>query len=192
MRQEWQHMSWQIDPYHVQVEFSVKHLGMMTVRGHFTDVTARGTIDPDRPSPDSIDIAIDTSSVRTNNPTRDNDIRGANFLDVEHFPEITFKSTSIRPTGDTHFALTGDLTIKNVTRPVTLNVQKYGEFNDPGMFGHRIAYSAEAQISRKDFGLTMNMVLDGRLVVGDEIKIEIELELVEQKVEAEAATAGAR
>jgi polyisoprenoid-binding protein YceI len=181
-------MSWQIDPYHVQVEFSVKHLGMMTVRGHFTDVVASGTIDPDQPKPDSIDITIASASVRTNNPTRDNDVRGPNFLDVETYPEITFKSTSIRPTGDTRFAITGDLTIKGVTRPVTLDVEKYGEFTDPGMMGHRLAYTAETQISRKDFGLTMNMVLDGRLVVGDEIKISVELELVESKEEV-AATA---
>jgi polyisoprenoid-binding protein YceI len=181
-------MSWQIDPYHVQVEFSVKHLGMMTVRGHFTEVTAAGTIEPEDPKADSIDISINTASIRTNNAARDNDVRGANFLDVEHFPTITFKSTSIRPTGDTHFEVTGDLTIKGNTHPATLKVQKYGEFNDPGMFGHRLAYSAETEISRKEYGLTANMILDGRFVVGDEVKISIELELVEKKEEA-AATA---
>jgi polyisoprenoid-binding protein YceI len=177
-------MSWQIDPYHVQVEFAVKHLGMMTVRGHFTEVTANGTIDPDNPSPESVDITINAASVRTNNPARDNDLRGANFLDVEHFPTITFKSSRIEPTDDTHAKITGDLTIKGVTHPVTLEVMKYGEFNDPGRMGHRMAYSAETEISRKEFGLTMAMMLDGRFVVGDEVKITIELELVEQKVPA--------
>jgi polyisoprenoid-binding protein YceI len=171
------------------VEFSVKHLGMMTVRGHFTEVTASGTIeDPSNPHPESIDITINAASIRTNNPTRDNDVRGPNFLDVEHFPTLTFKSTSIRPIGDTQFEMTGNLTIKGVTRPVTLKVMKYGEFNDPGMMGHRIAYSAETEISRKDFGLTMNMMLDGRFVVGDEVKINVELELVEKKDEVAAAT----
>src|ERR1043166_748827 len=174
-------MSWQIDPYQAQVEFSVKHLGMMTVRGHFTDVTAKGTIDPDNPRPDSVDITIAANSIRTNNPMRDNDLRGPNFLDVERFPTITFISTAMRPTGDSQFAMTGDLTIKGITRPVTLNVTRYGEFNDPGMMGHRMAYSAETEISRKDFGLTMAMMLDGRFVVGDEVKINIELEIVEKK-----------
>src|SRR6185369_11546467 len=102
----------------------------------------------------------------------------ANFLDVATYPTITFKSTRIEPTGDTKFRLIGDLTVKGVTHPVTLNVMKYGEFNDPGMMGHRIAYSAETEISRKEFGLTMAMMLDGRFVVGDEVKISVELELV--------------
>jgi polyisoprenoid-binding protein YceI len=180
-------MSWKIDPYHVQVEFSVKHLGMMTVRGHFTEVNANGTIDPNSPSPESVDITISADSVRTNNPTRDNDVRGPNFLDVEHFPTITFKSTRIEPTGDTNFRIIGDLTIKGVTHAVTLNAMKYGEFNDPGMMGHRIAYSAETEISRKEFGLTMAMILDGRFVVGDEVKISVELELVESKEAAATA-----
>lgn len=174
-------MAWQIDPYHLQVEFSAKHLGMMTVRGHFTEATASGTVLPDDPSASSVEVTIPVASVRTNNPARDNDIRSGNFLDAEHFPTITFKSTSIRPTGPELYDLTGDLTVKDVTKPLTLKVMRYGEFNDPGMMGHRMAYTAEGEINRKDYGLTFNMMLDGRWIVSDEVKINIELELVEKK-----------
>lgn len=92
---------------------------------------------------------------------------------------MTFKSSSIVATGNDQYALTGDLTIKDNTRPVTLQVTRYGEFNDPGMMGHRIAYGAQTQINRRDFGLTFNAVLDGRFVVSDEIQITIEGEIVE-------------
>ena len=171
---------WQFDPYHTQVEFSAKHLGMMTVRGHFPDVTANGFIDPDHPEASSVDITIQTASIRTNNPQRDNDLRTSKFLEVDKYPTITFKSTKIEAAGQDRFTMTGDLTIKGNTRPVTLSVVKYGEFNDP-MMGHRIGYSAEGKINRKDFGLTFDMILDGRFIVSDEIKIFIEGEFVEQK-----------
>jgi polyisoprenoid-binding protein YceI len=178
---------WQFDPYHTQVEFSARHLGMMTVRGHFLDVTATGFIDPDHPEASSVDVTIQTASIRTHNENRDNDLRSSNFLEVEKYPTITYKSTKVEATGQDRFAMTGDLTIKGNTRPVTLSVVKYGEFNDP-MMGHRIGYSAEGQINRKDFGLTFNMMLDGRWIVSEEVQILIEGEFVEKKPEE---TAGA-
>jgi len=180
---------WQLDPYHTQVEFSAKHLGMMTVRGHFTEVNAAGDIHPETPEASSVEVTIGAASIRTNNEARDNDLRSENFLDAAKFPVITFKSTSVEPAGQDHYLLKGDLTIKGIIRPVTLELHKYGEFNDP-MMGHRIAYSATTKINRKDFGLTFNMKLDGKFVVSDEIPIEIEGELVEQQEEA-AAEAGA-
>ena len=101
---------------------------------------------------------------------------------------MTFKSTSVESTGQDRYTLTGDLTIKGNTHPVALDVVKYGEFNDPGMMGHRIAYSATSKINRKDFGLSFNAILDGRLVVSEEIQIQIEGEIVEQQESAEAAS----
>jgi polyisoprenoid-binding protein YceI len=178
-------MAWQFDPYHLQVEFAVKHFGMMTVRGNFTEVTASGQIDPDNVPASSIEVTINASSIRTNNPQRDDDLRGPNFLEVEKYPAITFKSNRIEPIGDDRYRLIGDLTVKGNTKPLTLTVQRYGEVNDPRM-GHRIAYSAEGEINRKDFGLTVNMMADGRFVVGDEVKITIELEIVEVKADAAA------
>ena len=179
--------NWQLDPYHTQVEFSARHLGMMTVRGYFDELSAIADIDPDHPEAASVEVTISTASIRTNNGIRDNDIRSPNFLDVGKYPEITFKSTSVEPSGGDHFKLTGDLTIKETTHPVVLDVVRYGEFNDPGMMGHRIAYGATAKINRKDFGLSFSMMLDGRLVVSEEIQITIEGELVEQPQAAEAA-----
>ncbi len=178
---------WQFDPYHTQVEFSAKHFGMMTVRGHFTDVTATGTIYPDNPEASSVDVTVQTASIRTNNAQRDNDLRSSNFLEVDKYPTITFKSTKIERAGQDRFTLTGDLTIKGTTRPVTLNVVNYGEINDP-MMGHRISYSAEGKINRKDFGMTFNMLVDGKWVVSDDIQVLIEGEFVEKKQEQ---TAGA-
>ena len=170
---------WQFDPYHTQVEFTAKHLGMMTVRGHFLDVNATGFIDPDHPEASSVDVTIQTASIRTHNEQRDNDLRASNFLEVDKYPTIHFKSTRIEAAGQDRFTMTGDLTIKGNTRPVTLSVVKYGEFNDP-MMGHRIGYSAEGRIKRKDFGLTFDMMLDGRFIVSEEIQILIEGEFVEK------------
>ena len=178
---------WQFDPFHTQVEFAAKHLGMMTVRGHFTDVNAAGTIYPDNPEASSVEVIILTASIRTHNEHRDNDLRSSNFLEADKYPTITFKSTRIEPTGQDRFTMTGDLTIKGTTRPVTLNVVNYGEFNDP-MMGHRIGYSAEGKINRKDFGMTFNMMLDGKWVVSDDVQVLIEGEFVEKKQEQ---TAGA-
>ena len=177
-------MSWQFDPYHTQVEFAAKHLGMMTVRGHFAEITATGHIDPDHPEASSVEVTIQTASIRTHNSQRDNDLRSSNFLEVDKYPTINYKSTSIEPAGQDRYTMTGDLTIKGNTHPVALNVVKYGEFNDP-MMGHRIGYSAETQINRKDFGLTFNMMLDGKWIVSDEVDIFIEGEFVEQKQEQE-------
>jgi polyisoprenoid-binding protein YceI len=171
---------WQFDPYHTQVEFAAKHLGMMTVRGHFAEISASGHIDPDHPEASSVDVTMQTASIRTHNEKRDNDLRGSNFLQIDQYPTIHFKSTEIKQTGHDRFSMTGDLTIKGNTRPVTFKVVKYGEFNDP-MMGHRIGYSAESRINRRDFGLTFDMMLDGKLIVSNEVDIFIEGEFVEQK-----------
>ena len=176
---------WQLDPFHTQVEFAAKHLGMMTVRGHFAEVKAVADIDPDHPDASSVEVTMQTASIRTHNEARDNDLRSSNFLEVDKFPTIIFKSTRIEAAGTDRYTLTGDLTVKGITHPLTLQVIKYGEFNDP-MMGHRIAYRASGKINRKEFGLSFNMMLDGRFVVSDEIQIMIEGELVEQRP-AEAA-----
>jgi polyisoprenoid-binding protein YceI len=177
--------AWQFDPFHTQVEFSAKHLGMMTVRGNFPEVTVTGNVDVEHPEDATVEAVVNTVSIRTHNETRDNDLRSSNFLDVENYPTMTFKSTRIEPAGDDRYKVTGDLTIKGNTRAVTLAAVKYGEFNDP-MMGHRIGYAAEGQINRRDFGLTFDMMLDGRFIVSNEVQIMIEGELVER----EAAEAG--
>jgi polyisoprenoid-binding protein YceI len=179
---------WQLDPYHTQVEFSAKHLGMMTVRGYFDEVSAVADIDPANPEAATVEVTISAASIRTNNGMRDNDLRSSNFLEVEKYPVMTFKSTGVQTVDSDHFTLNGDLTIKGNTRPVSLAVTKYGEFNDEGMMGHRISYGAQTKINRKDFGLSFHAVLDGRVVVSEEIQITIEGELVEQKQDAAASS----
>jgi polyisoprenoid-binding protein YceI len=181
--------TWKFDPYHTQVEFSAKHLGMMTVRGHFAEVTATGDIDVEHPERSKVEATINTASIRTHNEQRDNDLRSSNFLEVERYPTITFKSSKIEPAGTDRYTMTGDLTIKGNTRQVTLKVVKYGEFNDPSM-GHRIGYAAEGQINRKDFGMRFDAMLDGKFIVSNEIQINIEGELVEAQ-ESEAQTKAA-
>jgi polyisoprenoid-binding protein YceI len=170
--------TWKLDPFHTQVEFSAKHLGMMTVRGHFAEVTATGELYPDHPERSKVEVTINTASIRTHNEQRDNDLRSSNFLEVEKYPTITYKSTKIEPKSPDRGTMTGDLTIKGVTHPVSLNVVKYGEFNDP-MMGHRIGYAAETKINRKDFNMRFDMMLDGKFIVSNEIEINIEGELVE-------------
>ncbi len=181
--------TWKFDPYHTQVEFSAKHLGMMTVRGHFAEVTATGDMHPEHPERSTIEATINTASIRTHNEQRDNDLRSSNFLEVEKYPTMTFKSTKIEPAGPDRYTLTGNLTIKSITRPVTLAAIKYGEFNDPNM-GHRIGYAAEGKINRKDFGMRFDMMLDGKFIVSNEIQINIEGELLEV-AETEKASASA-
>jgi polyisoprenoid-binding protein YceI len=180
--------TWKFDPMHTQVEFSAKHLGMMTIRGHFAEVTATGQLNPEQPERSTVDVTINTASIRTHNAQRDNDLRSSNFLEVEKYPTMTFKSTKIVQKSPDRGTLTGDLTIKGVTHPVTLNVVKYGEFNDP-MMGHRIGYAAETKINRKDFGMSFDAMLDGKYIVSHEILINIEGEFVEMEAKEPARTA---
>src|SRR5262245_13407225 len=171
-------MPWQIDPMHTQVEFAVKHFGMMTVRGRFNDVKASGTVDPGEPEKSRFEVVIDVASLNTHNAQRDNDLRGSYFLELDKYPTITFNSTRVEGLGGDSHALHGDLTIKGITHPITLQVQRLGEVSHEQM-GHRIAYAAEGQIMRRDFGMAFDMLADNRLVVGQEVKITIEGELVE-------------
>ncbi len=179
--------TWKFDPMHTQVEFSAKHLGMMTVRGHFAEVTATGDIHPDQPEHTSVEATINTASIRTHNEQRDNDLRSSTFLEIDKYPTMTFNSTKIEPAGRDRYKVVGDLTIKGITNPVTLSAVKYGEFNDPNM-GHRIGYAVQGQINRKDFGMRFDAMLDGKFIVSNEIQINIEGELLEAE---ETAKAGA-
>jgi polyisoprenoid-binding protein YceI len=170
---------WQLDPDNTQVEFSAKHFGMMTVRGHFAEVSTIADIDPEHPESSSVMATIQAASISTHNESRDNDLRSPGFLDIGRYKVITFKSISVQPAGPDQYTLTGNLTIKGITRPVRLKVTKYGELNDPDV-GHRVSYGARGQLNRTDFGVGIDIVLDGKLLVSNEIQIFIEGELVEQ------------
>ena len=167
--------TWQIDPKHSAAQFSVKHLGVSTVRGAFSKVTGSVTHDPADPSKDSLEATIDASSIDTRVEMRDNDLKSPHFFDVQKYPTITFKSKSVKSAGSGKLQMTGDLTIHGVTKEVVLDVDgPSAPIKDPMGPGQRIGASATTKITRQDFGIT---AAPG--VVGDEISITIDTELVQ-------------
>ena len=172
---------WNIDPAHTHVAFAVRHLMISTVKGRFTDI--KGTVkshDAD-PARGEVDIEIGVASIDTREPQRDAHLRSADFFDAERFPEITYKSRRIDGVQDDRFKLVGDLTIHGVTREVTLDVTSEGRARDP-WGGERAGFTATTKIKRGDFGLTWNQALEtGGVLVGDEVKITLDVELVKQQ-----------
>jgi len=169
--------AWKLDPAHSIVEFSAKHLMITTVKGRITDI--EGTIYTDEKDlkNSSVEATLKAVSLDTRTEQRDQHLRSADFLDVEKFPEIRFRSTKIQ--GDKqNFKLMGDLTIRDVTMPITLDVEFEGETKDP-WGGQRVGFSANGKIDRREFGLTWNQALEaGGVVVGNDIKISLEVQAV--------------
>jgi polyisoprenoid-binding protein YceI len=164
--------SYKIDPAHSSAQFSVRHLGVSTVRGAFMKVSGEAKYDPSDPTKGSLDATIDATSVDTRVEMRDNDLRSPNFLDVQKYPSITFHSKQTKSAGSGKLQIIGDLTIHGVTKEVTLDVDgPSAEVKDP--WGNmRIGASATTKISRKDFGVN-----GAPGVVGDELTITIDAEL---------------
>ncbi len=177
-------MAWKIDPAHSAIHFTVRHMMIANVRGEFEQFTGTIELDVEHPENTRVEVEIDAASINTREPQRDAHLRSADFLDVENHPHIIFKSTRVERTGETTARLHGDLTIRGITRPVVLDVEHTGIVTSP--WGHRSAgFEARAKINRKDWGLTWNKALEaGGVLVGDEIKIEIELELIEEAAAA--------
>ncbi|HEX2722675.1 MAG TPA: YceI family protein [Gemmatimonadaceae bacterium] len=167
---------WQIDPAHTNVEFAVKHLMISTVKGRFAGVA--GTLEGNLEDPErfKLDVTIDALTVDTRQAQRDGHLRSADFFDVERWPAIRFVGKRIEGdvTGD--FTLIGDITIRDVTRELKLNVTNEGSVLDP-WGGSRIGFSARGKLDRRDFGLVYNQALEtGGFVVGDEVKISVDVE----------------
>ena len=166
--------TWQIDPRHSSAQFSVRHLGVSTVRGAFTKVSGSANFDPADPSKGSLDATIDAASVDTRVEMRDNDLRSPNFLDVQKFPTITFHSKQIKAAGSGKLLITGDLTIRGVTKEVVLDVDgPTGPIKEP-MGNQRIGASATTKIIRQDFGVN-----GAPGIAGSEITITIDAELIQ-------------
>ena len=166
--------TWQIDPNHSAAQFSVRHLSVSTVRGAFTKVSGSATYDAADPSKDSVDVTIDANSIDTRVQMRDNDLRSPNFLDVQKYPTITFKSKQAKAAGAGKLQIVGDLTIHGVTKEVVLDVDgPSAQIKDP-WGNQRIGASATTKINRNDFGVKS---LPG--VVGDDITITIDTELIQ-------------
>ncbi|MFN8640048.1 MAG: YceI family protein [Dehalococcoidia bacterium] len=171
-------MAWNLDPTHLEVGFSARHLMVSRVRGRFTDVEADIHIDDANPDASRVVARIRTASVTTDAADRDAHLRSADFFDVERYPEMRFESTRVTRKGD-DIEIRGDLTIKDVTRPVTLK----GEFAGPvaGPWGGRsLGFDLEAEIDREDWGLSWNVALEaGGFLVSRKIKLHIAAEVVE-------------
>ncbi len=166
--------TWQIDPMHSSAQFSVRHLGVSTVRGAFTKVSGSAKYDPADPSKDSLEASIDAASVDTRVEMRDNDLRSPNFLDVQKYPTITFHSKQAKAAGTGKMQITGDLTIHGVTKEVVLDVDgPSAPVKDP-WGNQRIGASASTKISRKDFGVN-----GAPGMVGDDLTLTVDVELIQ-------------
>jgi len=169
--------AWKLDPTHTTVEFSAKHLMISTVKGRITDIEGTIYTNENDPKSSSVEATLKAASIDTRTDQRDQHLRSADFLHVEQYPEIKFRSTRIEGSKQ-EFKLTGDLTIRDVTRPITLDVTFEGQTKDP-WGGERVGFSASGKIDRREFGLTWNLLLEtGGLTVGNEIKINLEVEAI--------------
>src|ERR1035438_525434 len=171
---------YQIDSAHSRAQFSVRHLMVSNVRGEFTKLSGSLAYDASNPANSSLEARLEVASINTRDEQRDAHLKSPDFFDAEKFPELTFRSKQVAQDGD-GLRVTGDLTIHGVTREVTLTVEgPTPEVKDP-WGGYRIGATAETKIRRKDFGMTFNMALEaGGVVVGDEVKISIEIEAARQ------------
>jgi polyisoprenoid-binding protein YceI len=171
--------TWNIDPTHSEVSFTVRHLMVSKVRGLFTKFEGQITV-ADSLLDSAVTATVDMNSISTREEARDNHIRSADFFEVEKYPTMTFRSTAIRPDGG-DYVLVGDLTIKGNTREVEFTLEFNGVSPDP-WGGTRAGFTAATEINRKDFGVDIHMPMDGGgVVVGDKVKINLEVEAVLQK-----------
>ncbi len=170
--------TWNIDPMHSSSGFAVKHMVVSTVRGTFGKTTGTVNLDEKDVTRSSVEATIDTTTVDTGVAPRDNDLRSANFFDVAQYPTITFKSTKVQRAGKGKLKVTGNLTMHGVTKPVVLEVEGPTQaITDPQ--GHtRRAFSATTRLNRKDFGLSYSKMIEAGPVVGDQVQVQLEMEMV--------------
>lgn len=177
--------TWQLDPAHTNIEFAVKHLMIATVRGRFGDVQGTVQVDEENSRSAKVDVTIQAASVDTRQDQRDTHLRSPDFFDAPQFPTIRFVSRAIEGDSRKEFRLIGDLTIRGVTKEVTVNVSNEGQGVDP--WGNlRAGFSASAKIDRRDFGLTWNQALEtGGIAVGHDVKLTIDAEFFRALQESE-------
>jgi polyisoprenoid-binding protein YceI len=164
-----------IDAGHSEAAFQVRHL-ITKVRGHFADFAGAITFAPDDVAGSSVEFTIQTKSIDTNQAQRDEHLRSADFFDVEKFPLLTFKSTSVAQSGDSEYDVTGELTIRDVTKTIVLPVSYLGAAKDP--WGNaKVAFETEVTLNRKDYGLNWNAALEtGGFLVGDDVKVSLSIQ----------------
>lgn len=178
-------MTWEIDSAHSHVQFSVRHMMISTVRGEFEEFDGTIDFDADNPQNSSAEVKIDASSINTRETDRDNHLRSDDFLNAEEYPYLIFKSKRVEQLDDDRGRLVGDLTIRGVTNEVALDVEYQGMAKSP--WGQVSAgFSASTTINRKEWGLTWNQALEtGGVLVGDKIKIDVEVEIIKQAEETD-------
>jgi len=181
-------MSWQLDSAHSQVQFTVRHMMISKVRGEFQKFSGTVNLDESNPAATTLDISIDVNSINNREAQRDGHLKSPDFFNAEAFPAIIFKSTSVQVTGGNSAVLTGDLTIRGVTKEVKLDVEFLGFAKSP--WGNTSAgFTARGSLNREDFGLVWNVALEtGGVLVGKEVEINIEAELI-KVAETQAAAA---
>jgi polyisoprenoid-binding protein YceI len=184
-------MSWMIDSAHTEVNFSVRHMMISYVRGQFQKLTGTVEFDEANPANTRVDVQIETTSVNTKEEKRDGHLKSPDFFDAEKYPYLIFKSKRVEVKDASHARLIGDLTIRDVTKEVSLDVEYNGSAKSP--WGTTNAgFSAKTTIRRKDWGLNWNVALEtGGWLVGDDIHIAIELEIVRQPETAPAEVVAA-
>ncbi len=171
--------TYSIDPAHSAAQFKVRHMMIANVKGEFDKVTGTVNFDPANPGASSVEASIDVNTISTRDETRDGHLKSPDFLDVAKYPTIEFKSKKITATGSDSFTMAGDLTIHGVTKEVSLQVEEVTEEAKDPWGNFRRGATATTKLSRKDFGMEFNMVLDtGGFLVGDELLITIDLEMV--------------
>lgn len=172
---------YQIDASHSTIGFQVRHMAISKTNGNFDDYSGSFSFDPGNPDSWSCEAVIQAKSINTNNQKRDDHLRSDEFFDVANFPTLTFKSTGVEMENDSEGILKGDLTIHGVTKPVEMNLETLGTVTDP-WGNERAGFSATVKINRKDYGLEYHSVMEaGGLVVGDEVKITLEIEGILKK-----------
>jgi polyisoprenoid-binding protein YceI len=173
---------WNIDASHSNVHFSVRHMMITNVRGEFQKLEGTVTFDSANPEATSIEATVDVASLNTRDAQRDGHLKSADFLDAEKFPQLTFKSKSVKAKGKDHLTVTGDLTIHGVTKEVALDVEgPSAPSTDP--FGNvRLGATATAKIKRDEFGMVWNAALEaGGVLVGNDVNVTIDISLIKQK-----------
>lgn len=170
--------TWTIDQAHTTVDFEIRHLMISKVRGRFTGVEGAVQLDEENLADSSVEVRIDAASIDTGEKDRDAHLRSPDFFDVERFPALSFRSRSVEPAGDGGFRVLGDLTIRDTTREVILNVEDAGRASDP-WGNERAVFRAQTKIDRRDFGLTWNAALEsGGVLVGHDVAIVLEVQTV--------------
>jgi polyisoprenoid-binding protein YceI len=172
-------MFWYIDPSHSAVSFKVKHMMVSTVRGRLGGLRGRVELDPEHPEKADFEIAAAVQGIYTGDQRRDGHLQSSDFFDAEKYPEITFKSDAIFPRGEGRYTASGDLTIRDVTRPASFEIELEGIGVD-AQGGRHLGASASLTIDRTDFGLTWNMPIPNGMLVGDKVKIDVDLQALDE------------